>query len=515
MIISSTSIWKLKYKDMKTIIRFFGTGTLVFICFFLLKCGNSNKEASYVSQPEWTRDAVIYEVNIRQYSPEGTFKAFENDLPRLKELGVDILWLMPVFPIGELNRKATQTLMAGEIDDPAERAKYLGSYYSTRDYLSVNPEFGTLDDFRSLVDEIHRLGMHVILDIAVNHTAWDHQWVKTHPEYYTRVEPESKPWNKKWMDEHPEYFKRLEELHMTYPIHHAETDWWDVADLNFDNQNLRNEFKKIFKYWITEYDIDGYRCDAAAWVPSDFWDELRASLDSVGPVFMLAEADMPEHHKKAFNMSYDWKLHHIFNDIAKKHKNAYSIAEHYQWVDSVYPYDSYLMQFTSNHDENSWNGTEFERLGDGAPTFAVLAATLPDMLLIYNGQEAAFNRRLKFFVKDSITWDKYRYSSFYRSLTGLKERNAALRNGAEGGKLEVISTPADSTIFAFVRQKGKDRILVVCNLSDNMQDYTLSLTRELGPMKELFSDSTTLFASGFGLTLSPWQYLVFESTGKQ
>ncbi len=497
---------------MKKSGRYLIIGVFILMFVILFRCTDTKeiKDRSAVNHPEWTRNAVIYEVNIRQYSPEGTFKAFEKDLPRLKELGVDILWLMPIFPIGELNRKATQTLLTEEVKDPLERGKYLGSYYSTKDYLSVNPEFGTLEDFKSLVNEIHKLGMFIILDIAVNHTAWDHKWVENHPEYYTRVEEGSKPWKKEWMNEHPEYFKRLEKLNMTYPIHHEETDWWDVADLNFDNKDLRNEFKQIFKFWVSEFDVDGYRCDAAAWVPSDFWDEIRAPLDSIKPVFMLAEADKPEHHKKAFDMSYDWKLHHIFNDIASKEKNAYSIAEHFKWVDSVYPYDSYLMQFTSNHDENSWSGTEFERMGDGARTFAVLAATLPDMLLIYNGQESAFNRRLEFFLKDSITWGDYGYSDFYKSLIRLKKRNKTLCNGAEGGKLEVISSPADSSVFAFVRMNDEDRLLVICNLSEDLQDYTLSLTKDLGTLKELFTDSTVLFGTGFGLTLNPWQYFVFE-----
>ncbi len=273
---------------MKRPTSYFITWILIPVLSIVLACTGTReiKERPVVNHLEWTRDAVIYEVNIRQYSPEGTFGAFQEDLPRLKELGIDILWLMPVFPIGELNRKATQTVLTEEVEDSLERAKYLGSYYSTRDYLSVNPEFGTLQDFKSLVDEIHKLGMYVILDIAVNHTAWDHEWVENHPEYYTRIEPGSKPWNKEWINQHPEYFKRLEKLNMTYPIHHAETDWWDVADLNFDNKELRNEFKRIFKYWISEFDIDGYRCDAAAWVPADFWDEIRASLDSIRPVFM-------------------------------------------------------------------------------------------------------------------------------------------------------------------------------------------------------------------------------------
>jgi glycosidase len=399
-----------------------------------------------------------------------------------------------------------------EIEDPAERGRYLGSYYSTRDYLAVNPEFGTLADFKSLVNNIHQLGMYVILDIAVNHTSWDHEWITNHPEYYTQVETDSIPWNREWMEEHPDYFKELESLGMTYPVHPYETDWWDVADLNFDNENLRKELNQVFKYWITEYDIDGYRCDAAAWIPVDFWNNLRPVLDSIKPVFMLAESDQPELHKKAFNMTYDWKLHHIFNDIADKKRYAFSIAEHYQWVDSVYPGDSYLMQFTSNHDENSWNGTEFERLGEGTRTFAVLSATLPDMLLIYNGQESAFNRRLRFFEKDTISWGNYNYSGFYQILTDLKERNRALFNGIKGGKLQVLSQPADSTIFAFIKSSHNDKVLVLCNLSDSFLKYKVPELKKPNTFKEIFTAVNISFDSETELDFGPWQYYVFENT---
>ncbi len=478
----------------------------------LLSCKPSDHKHQLVEKHlAWTRNAVIYEVNIRQYTPEGTFKAFREDLPRLKEMGVDIIWLMPIFPIGEMYRKATQTIMIEEIEDPEERIKYLGSYYSTRDYYSVNPEFGTLKDFKTLVDKIHKLGMYVILDIAVNHTAWDHEWITTHPEYYTRVEPDSIPWNQEWMSTHPEYYRKLKNLGMTYPIHPYETDWWDVADLNFDNLNLRNEFKEIFKYWIKNYDIDGYRCDAAAWVPVDFWNDLRPALDSIKAVFMLAESDQPELQEKAFDMTYDWKLHHLFNEIASGKSSAYHIAEHFQWVDSIYPEDSYLMQFTSNHDENSWNGTEFERMGEGARTFAVLSATLPDMLLIYNGQESAFNRRLKFFEKDTITWGNYSYSEFYLTLADLKARNQALLSGSEGGRPQVLSLPADSNIFAFVREKNDQSILVLCNLSDKSFNYKVSAIHQFGTLKELFTEAVITFDTEKELSFTPWQYYVFES----
>ena len=466
---------------------------------------------SQVSHVEWAKDAVIYEVNIRQYSPEGTFKAVENDLPRLKDLGIDIIWLMPVFPVGEVNRKADQTILIEEIKDPAERKKYLGSYYATRDYMSVNPEYGTLDDFKSLVDKIHESGMHVILDIAINHTAWDHPWIKDHPDFYTRIPKDSTPWNPTWMKEHPEYFQRLRKLQMTYPINPVEYDWWDVAELNFDKPELRKEFIKIFTYWVSEFDVDGYRCDHAHGVPTDFWEELRPELDKVKPVFMLAEAELAELHRKAFDMSYDWKMHHIFNDIAQNKKPAWAIAEHFQWADTSYPENSWLMQFTSNHDENSWAGTEFERMGQGAKAFAVLAATLPDMLLIYNGQESAFNERLKFFVKDTINWDDYSYSNFYRSLTELKENSKALYNGTEGGTLQVMSSPADSNVFAFIRHKENDKVLVICNLGEYAEEFTLHSDTKIGKMKEIYSGTTTTFKRATKIALDPWQYYVYEN----
>lgn len=435
-----------------------------------LTAEKTERKKSEVNHPDWTRNAVIYEVNVRQYSPEGTFKAFEKDLQRLKELGIDILWLMPIHPIGEKNRKGP-----------------LGSYYSVKDFKEVNPEYGTMDDFKDLVKSVHGQGMKIIIDWVPNHSSWDNPLTVEHPEYYMK-------------DSAGNYVSPF--------------DWTDVIRFDYTNDSMRKYMTETMKWWISETDIDGYRCDVAHMVPVDYWEELMPELNSVKPVFMLAESDQPELHDKAFDMTYDWKLHHIFNQVAKNEKSPYAIAEHFHWVDSVYAEDSYLMQFTSNHDENSWNGTEFERMGEGAKAYAVLAATLPDMLLIYNGQESAFNERLKFFEKDTIDWGDYSYTGFYKSLTGLKDRNKAIYNGNEGGKPEFLTGAADSLVFAFKRESGTDKILVVCNLRDTTIQYKLNLPAEMKNMKEIFTNKERSFKKETEITLTPWQFMVFEGIKK-
>jgi glycosidase len=421
---------------------------------------------SLVKHVEWGRNAVIYEVNIRQYSREGTLKAFEKDLPRLKELGVEILWIMPVNPIGEKNRKGK-----------------LGSYYSVKDYKAINPEFGTMNDFKHLVQSVHQLGLKIIIDWVPNHTAWDNKLFETHPEYYLK-------------DSTGKYASPF--------------DWTDVVRLDYGNPLTRKYMIETMQWWLTETDIDGFRCDVAHMVPTDFWDELRPQLEKIKPIFMLAEADIPMQHQKAFDMSYDWKFHHIMNDIAQGKKNANAIMRHFNHVDSVYPGNSYLMEFTSNHDENSWNGTEYQRMGEGAKTFAVLASTINGMLLIYNGQESAFNRSLQFFVKDSIDWGQYQLAPFYKTLISLKKKNKALWNGDEGGPIKRITSNRDSAVFAFSREKGDQGIVVICNLSSKLLSVKLNTNKLDGNYNEIFSNEKRQFKPITQLNLKPWQYLVFE-----
>lgn len=384
--------------------------------------------------PAWANSANIYEVNVRQYTQEGTLKAFAEHLPRLKEMGVDILWFMPVQPIGEKNRKGG-----------------LGSYYSIQDYTAVNPEFGTLDDFKAVVKQAHELGMKVMLDWVANHTAWDHAWMTDHPDYYTQIN--GKP---------------------TTPVDDKGnvTDWTDVADLNYDNQAMRAEMVKAMQFWVSECDIDGFRCDVAGFVPLDFWEETRPQLDSIKQLFMLMEWEAPEYFS-AFDMGYGWELHHIMNEVAQDKQPASAFDEYLEKQDSLGVAGEMKMYFTSNHDENSWNGTEFERMGNNHEAMFVLATTFPyGMPLIYSGQEAALDRRLSFFEKDSIGWGNYKLRDFYAEMLRLKTEHPALHHrGADTGFKRIEPLEPAEGAYAFMRTGGGQRIAVFLNFGKEAVSY--------------------------------------------
>ncbi len=410
------------------------------------KCNGTTtqRDSTYttVNQPEWSRNAVIYEVNLRQYTDSGSINAFAEELPRLKELGVNILWFMPIHPISELNRK-------GE----------LGSYYAVKDYKGVNPEFGTIDDFKKMVKKAHDMGMKVIIDWVPNHTGCDNAWVAEHPEWYS-----------------------TDSLgHMFGPF-----DWTDVYELNYDNREMRRAMVDALKFWLTEADIDGFRCDVAMEVPTDFWEETRPQLDSVkADIFMLAEASKPELQKHAFNMGYNWPMKDLFSEIAAT-AGQYSFkkegepmrtfaVKHAVDIDSLladqaaeYPKDSYMMNMITNHDLNSWEGTEFERLGNLTDAFAVLSYTLPGMPLIYTGQETGMNRAFEFFKKDKApTWEpRNEYFEFYKKLNSLKHSQAALQAGENGGKMERYPTTSDN-LYIFSRTADNSTVLVFVNLGNS------------------------------------------------
>jgi cyclomaltodextrinase / maltogenic alpha-amylase / neopullulanase len=417
--------------------------------------------------PDWAYNATIYEVNIRQFTEEGTFKAFSEHLPRLKNLGVDILWLMPIHPIGELNRKGT-----------------LGSYYSVKDYKDVNPEFGTMDEFKELVNEIHSLGMYVIIDWVANHTAWDNIWVHKYPEFFTR-------------DVDGNFIPPVD-------------DWHDVIDLNFDNKELWDKMADALKFWIKECKIDGYRCDVAGMVPVEFWNFVRPQLDEIKPVFMLAEWDTPEMHYAAFDMTYDWKLHKIMNRIYSKENNVNNLADHIEQDRNKYPGYAIRMQFTDNHDENTWNGTVFERLGDAVETFAVLTYTIPGMPLIYSGQEAGNDKRLEFFEKDPIEWQEHNLFELYKQLNILRKNNPALWSGVKGGSYKVIPNNNPESVFTFLRENESNTVFSIFNLSDQSIEIELLNESADGDYREFFNGKLfEVAALAKSIKLKPWEYRVY------
>jgi glycosidase len=418
-----------------------------------------------IKHVEWSYNKTIYEVNIRQYTHEGTFKAFEKHLPRLKEMGVGILWLMPVQPIGEKNRKGT-----------------LGSYYSVKDYKAVNPEFGTPKEFKALIDKIHKMGMYVITDWVANHTAWDNIWMTEHPEFYTK--------------------DSLGNFISPVP------DWTDVADLNYDNKELWEAMIDALKFWVEEYDIDGYRCDVAGMIPIDFWIEARKELDTIKPVFMLAEWDTPEMHK-AFDMTYDWSTHKLMNAIAKGKKTAQDMLNNLNEDRNSYPENAFRMQFTSNHDENTWNGTVVERLGESAEMFAVFSFLIPDMPLIYTGQESGLSKRLAFFDKDEVEWKEHKFQNLYSQLIKLKINNTALWNGELGGEIEWVTSVDDENILAFTRTKNEDKIFAIFNFSGKEVEFILDTESLNGTYKNYFTGKIETFSEKENFKLHPWEYRVY------
>lgn len=426
--------------------------------------------------------AVIYEANIRQYSKEGTFDAFTKDIPKLKELGVKIIWLMPVFPISQTKRKATggkDSKFATDFPE-GEREKYLGSYYAVSDFTKINPEFGTIEDFRKLVKTAHDNGIYIILDWVPNHTGWDHTWLKTNSDFYTK--------NEKGEVIHPEG-----------------TDWTDVADLNYDNPALRKQMIADMSYWLTDEGVDGFRCDVAGSVPTAFWKEAIPQLRAKKDIFMLAEAWEPELLADGlFDMGYGWDRHHTMNDIAKGEKNTKAWDENYSKDDARYAKDDIIMTFVTNHDENSWNGTIEERMGDGAEAFTVLSYLTPGMPLIYSGQEYGLKHRLKFFEKDEIPKTKGKEWELLKKLAALKKTNKALNGGKNAASYKRIGTNNDA-VLAFSREKDGNAVVFIANLSKEEQTFTTYLNDSF---VEYFSGNEMKISSNQKITLKPWEYLL-------
>lgn len=444
-----------------------------------------NTDTTSVKHPEWSANAVIYEVNTRQYTPEGTFKAFSTHIPRLKDLGVDILWLMPIHPISELNRKGT-----------------LGSYYAVKDYKGINPEFGTFEDFKAVVDSAHAAGMKVIIDWVPNHTGCDNAWVAEHPEYY-----------------------ELNDSGKMYGPY----DWTDVYKLDYSKPETRAAMIDAMQYWLREADIDGFRCDVAGNVPVDFWNEARPALDSVkSDIFMLAEAAMPELNHEAFDMSYNWPLSNVFSAISatagqytfkapgQDEPNKFP-ETHAAAIDSLladqamaYPVGTIMMNMITNHDYNSWEGTEFDRLGNLVPAFAVLSYTLPGMPLMYTGQEMGLNHPFEFFEKDFVPeWNTDNdYFTFYRTLNDLKHMRPELAAGIAGAPVKSYAV-TDEDLYVFGRSVDGCTTLVGVNLGNSTRK--LEFKSEKPSIENLYNLFTAEKVEALPDELTAGEYFVYVS----
>jgi glycosidase len=420
-----------------------------------------------VRHPEWARDAVIYQVNQRQMTPEGTFRAAEAHLPRLKELGVDIIWLMPVNPIGEANRKGG-----------------LGSPYAVQDYLAVNPEFGTLEDLRHFVATAHELGLKVILDWVANHTAWDNVLVEQHPEWYVRDwkgDFRPTPW---W-------------------------DWDDIIDLDYDQVGLREFMAEAMAYWVREVDVDGFRCDVAGFVPLDFWEQARAELEAVKPVFLLAEWETRDLHDAAFDASYGWSWNSAMHGLAQGRTDLEPLRVYYAWNTRAWPRDALRMTFVSNHDHNAWEGTEFEQFGDALEAAIVLAVVGEGIPLIYNGQEAGNDKRLLFFDKDVIEWREHELGDLYRRLFALKKAHPALHNGSWGAPMVRIPNSHEERWLTFFRvHPDGDRVLAAFNFSAEAATVTLGEGQYAGTWRDASSGETVSLDQGSSVSLPAWGHRV-------
>ena len=395
---------------------------LLILCVALLALTGCKKTKTTSVHPDWTYSSVMYEVNIRQFSPEGTFAGVEAQLPRLKDLGVDILWLMPMYEIGTEGRKGT-----------------LGSYYAISDYKKVNPEFGTMEDFEHLLAAAHKLGFKVILDWVANQTAPDNVWMTEKPaDFYERDADGNAIW---------------------------EYDWTDTRSLNYENEDVWWAQDDAMRFWL-EKGVDGFRCDAAGEVPAEFWKGILPKMNKDYPnIYLLAEAERDNlaDASETFDANYAWELHHLLNSLAQGRKTVADLKDYIARDAARFPKEAFRLTFTSNHDENSWSGTEFEREGAAANACAVLCFTLPgSQPLIYTGQEIGLSRRLEFFEKDPITdWYPNEYTTFWKKLIDLKHGNPALAAGEKGGPIQYIDAP--DGVIAFSRAVKGNKVVVLAN----------------------------------------------------
>jgi len=441
----------------------------------ILAC-NSNNNSSQVKtndmdtseKKEWINHTNIYEVNVRQYTPQGTFNAFAKELTRLKEMGVKTLWFMPITPIAQKNKK-------GE----------LGSYYACSDYTAINPEFGTLEDFKNLVKNAHEQGFKVIIDWVANHTGWDHKWTKEQPDWFLK-------------DSSTNDFQKASGMD-------------DIIELDFKNPALRRAMIDAMKFWIVEADIDGFRADLAFWVELDFWKEAKSELEKTKPLFWLGELDPLDNadYMQVFDAAYTWTWMHKTKDFYQNVltiNHLDSVLQRYQSAPGIKAW------FTTNHDENSWNGTEYEKYGEAAKALAVFSCTYPGIPLIYSGQEVANKKRLKFFEKDVIQWNgKYELSQFYKKLFDLKSTHPALSANIQNATMNRINIENQPNLMCYVRKAGERNVMVMLNLSGKPQSFDFENQELKGMYNELFSEEKRDFTNNKNIKMEPWGFQVFSN----
>jgi glycosidase len=414
--------------------------------------------------PDWSKTASLYQLNQRQLTPEGTFRAAQEHLPRIRDLGVEIIWLMPVHPIGESNRKGA-----------------LGSPYAVRDHRAVNPEFGDLDDLRAFVDAAHNLGLKVILDWVANHTAWDHVLVEQHPDYYARG------WDGRFRP----------------------TPWWDwddIIDLDFTRPGVRDYMAESMEFWVRECDVDGYRCDVAGFVPMDFWRDARARLERIKPVFMLAEWEQRDLHDGAFDASYAWSWNESLHRVAVGQGDVASLIVYYAQHQGSWPADAMRMTFVSNHDHNHADGTEYERFGDGLAAATVLSVLGEGIPLIYTGQEFGSRKRLAFFDKDLVDEEDAEQAELYRTLLHLKREHPALWNAPWGARMVRVPTTEPDRVLAFSRDVEGRGVFVVLNLSPEPATVGFGRGPQGGDYTDVFGGAAVHVDAEWTITLEPWGY---------
>ena len=420
--------------------------------------------------------AVLYEANIRQYSEAGTFNAFAKDLPILKSMGVKILWLMPINPISTTKSKGP-----------------LGSYYAVSDYKKVNPEFGTLEDFKALVQKAHDLGIYVILDWVPGHTGWDHLWIKENSDFYLKN-------------------YKGEIIDPINPFTGKSFGWTDVADLNYNNMDMREAMRDALVYWVKETGIDGYRFDQAYAVPQAFYDKTLAALRAVKPVFILAETDI--YHPggiglvRKFDATYNWPGHHLTKEIAQQKKSATDLEKHFSQVLRTYGMENIVVNFISNHDENSWNGTVAESYGAAAHAFTALSFTTPGMPLIYSGQEYDLNKRLLFFEKDSFPKTKGETLKLLQKLGALKNSRPAFASGENGASFTRLNTTRNNEIYAFQREKDGDTLVVISNLSSGYTQFTMPYN---GTFKRYQDNRIKRLSETYQYDMKPWEFWILTN----